>query len=733
MYLLKKNVKGRAYLFLMKSVYVRGTNNPKKVVVKNYGPWDKLPEEFKKQYEDKKRRRLLTARMEREANNKLLEEACKMPSPREDEGDDAQHEESKPRIKNHALNYGHLAFKNIWEKELRLSYKIDYLQRRDRMQIEWKMSDLLFYLAVTKIIDPGSYLQAFGKKSDYFYCPWQDISLDNFYRGLDFIGKHFDKIIEHAVKTRLANRQEPIKVAFFDCTNTYFETPYDDLTWQVIHFNDEYLKPFLRMGYTREQLDEILESEQYKRDLDFVLKLQEDKIIRMRGPSKECRREPLVSVALAIDQTGFPIECKVFAGNLSELKTVPPVLKSLKDKYNVQDVYFVADRGLNSTQTLSRISDLGLGFLVAQKVSNQKANERKEMLDASGYRNIVFENGVPVESDEELDPDDFRFKSSTIEKKAYVPCEDGELTKGGNPKRKQIKLQCKIIYTWSPVRARRDKEELANQIAKARKAVENGELLGNPYGTGWRSLLKTQKEASQGFDKEQYRAIDVKEEVIKEREAVAGYAAYVWQAPLDTAEPLTDLQILQRYKKLVEIEDCFRVMKNNLSLRPMYVRLKDHICAHCYLCMLSLQLLRSLQEKLELKGVEMSSDQIISALKDARLLPMPSASPDNRIFLDVRCCLELYGKAGLKSGREIQALAQVDDAQVVFERYMELLKQGMADDTDRIFESVGLTPLNTFNTLSQVRRSLGLRTTRTEELISKADLKLLDYIYKMGF
>ncbi len=734
MYLLKKTIKGRTYLFLMKSVYVRGTNNPKKVVVKNYGLWDKLPEEFRKQYEDKKRRKILTAGLEREANNKLLEAACRLPTPPAVEGDDEQKkpDELRLKFKLHALNYGHLAFKNIWEKELRLTYKIDYLQRYEKMKISWKMNDLLFYLATAKILDPSSYLQAYAKKADYFYCPWQDINQDSFYGGLDFIRRHFDKIIEHTVKTRLAARKERIKIAFFDCTNTYFETPYDDLTRQVIRFAEEYLVPYRKMGYTEEQLDEVLKSEQYENDLAFALQLHKDDIIRMRGMSKEGRHEPLVTMALAIDQTGFPIDCKVFAGNISELRTIPPMLESLQKKYQVQDVYFVADRGLNSTQSLSHISDPGLGFVVAQKVSYQKPGERKEMLDAAGYRNIVFDNGVPVESDEELDLNTFRFKSSVIEKRACVPCEDGELTKSGKPKRKLVKLQCKIIYTWSPVRARRDMQELTNQIAKARKAIENGELLGNPCGTGWRALLKTQKEAAVGIDKEQFRAIAVKEEAIEERKAIAGYAAYVYQPPADTSEPLTDLQILQRYKMLVDIEDSFRVLKSNLSLRPMYVRLKDHIIAHCYLCMLSLQLLRALQEKLELKDVKMSCEQIIDALKDARLVPLPSATPENRIFMDVRSCFGLYGKAGLKKGRTIQGGDELDDDHAVYERYLELLKQGKADDTDLLLEIVGLTPLNPFSTLPTVRKSLGLRTTRSEELVPKVDLKILEAAYKMG-
>lgn len=103
-------------------------------------------------------------------------------------------------------------------------------------------------------------------------------------------------------------------------------------------------------------IDNYLSGEQFAEELTEELERNQEEVLRMRGPSKEGRfSQPIVTVALAIDQDGFPIDCKVFAGNLSEIHTVVPMIKSLKMKYGVEDIYFVADRGLNSAEKLETI------------------------------------------------------------------------------------------------------------------------------------------------------------------------------------------------------------------------------------------------------------------------------------------------------------------------------------------------------------------------------------------
>ena len=50
-----------------------------------------------------------------------------------------------------------------------------------------------------------------------------------------------------------------MKIHLFDCTNTWFETPYDDLTWQMIRFSRKIREELVRKGISEDDLKDILD------------------------------------------------------------------------------------------------------------------------------------------------------------------------------------------------------------------------------------------------------------------------------------------------------------------------------------------------------------------------------------------------------------------------------------------------------------------------------------------
>lgn len=732
MFLSKKTIRGIAYLHLVKSVHIAGQRNPKKIVVKNYGRYDKVDPEIRNAFEDAKARKELAKKLEFELRMKELTGAQQAVSaaPTPQQGT-AEKQESNFN-KALALNYGHLMLKEIWDRELNLRYKLNYLQQHFTQIEDWNINDLLFYLCSLKVINPSSYLRAGEQKGNFFYCPWAKVTQDNFYNVLDFVHLHHEDILKHAVKNHLKNNKQQIKVAFFDCTNTYFETPYNDVAWQTIRFIRKEKARLQEEGRHAEDIEKYLDSDEFVQELKKELESRKDEVLRMCGPSKEGRFSlPIVTVALAIDQSGFPIDCKVFAGNTSELKTIHPMLESLKQKYNIKDVYFVADRGLNSTDTLNALKEHKLGFVVAQKVSHQKKKEREEMLSPDGYRNCNFnELGDIIFAPEqtELDENASRYKVCEHEKTAYISNSDP----GADNKRKKITVKCKIVYTFSPERKKRDLAELDEQIAKASKAVSEHKLMGNVYGTGWRSLIKTKKEAAQSkTDKEQYRAVDLKEEVIAGKKAIAGYAAIVYDDPVDLKEEHFNVEdVLSTYHRLVHIEDCFRVMKSTFSIRPVHVRLKERIIAHCQLCVLSLMLMRTLQTKLENNGTPMSAEQISHTLRQALVVPVPTAKGNTQMFLNVGLNQNFNAYSTEKQDRRRHEGNETVDEENIWNSF-EKERSSQPDDLDSIIRAVGLKPLNVYNTMAELKTKLGLKTYPNEIMLSQNHLKYLEKVQGM--
>jgi len=61
---------------------------------------------------------------------------------------------------------------------------------------------------------------------------------------------------------------------------------------------------------------------------------------------------------------------------------------------------------------------------------------------------------------------------------------------------------------------------------------------------------------------------------------------------------MDDKKIIETYHGLSRIEDQFRVMKGDLETRPIYVRTNEHIYSHLLICLLSLIIIRIIQNKI---------------------------------------------------------------------------------------------------------------------------------------
>ena len=419
---------------------------------------------------------------------------------------------------------------------------------------------------------------------------------------------------------------------FYDVTNAYFEAPLTDAEMENYHqdFLDK-LQAAAEQARAEKELPEacfdddgsVLPDTLPQDFIDAVADDHNPEFLRMRGPSKEHRSDlPLVSIALVIDKNGFPMDFEVSKGNSSEYRTMESAIRKLKDKYNIGHAIVVADRGLNSAENLLMLQRLELGYLVAQKVSNLKDETLKQMLDLSAYQSI-----------NDKDP----------ESNKYRVIEDWERTgKSGS-------VKCSLVLTWSEKRKRRDEKllEIWADLIRRRSGQE----------------LKTRKPAWAGIattdTKEKKQVITgIDESALAERKALCGFAAVVYDEyciertemadeqetkargaasgaevnqPVDKGERIlkTGKEIASMYHCLNQIETCFRIMKSNIGLRPMYVWTSSHIYGHITACVLALLLLRLLQDKLKKQGTPISIDTLCRELHDSTV--MAQIIDDNQI------------------------------------------------------------------------------------------------------
>jgi transposase len=70
-------------------------------------------------------------------------------------------------------------------------------------------------------------------------------------------------------------------------------------------------------------------------------------------------------------------------------------------------------------------------------------------------------------------------------------------------------------------------------------------------------------------------------------------------------------EIIDAYRGFWEIEETFKITKNDLEYRPVYVRDEEHINAHFLTCFIALTILRLIQKKTQR---EFSAEKIIDCL-----------------------------------------------------------------------------------------------------------------------
>ena len=77
---------------------------------------------------------------------------------------------------------------------------------------------------------------------------------------------------------------------------------------------------------------------------------------------------------------------------------------------------------------------------------------------------------------------------------------------------------------------------------------------------------------------------------------------------------LSEAEILSQYHGLWQVEDCFRVSKHDLRIRPIYHWTQRRIRAHTALCFMSLCCARHLMYRVKLQQGAMSAAAIREAL-----------------------------------------------------------------------------------------------------------------------
>lgn len=534
---------------------------------------------------------------------------------------------SLPYAGEPVLCYANYILKPIWNETLKLKALVRY--RQSKTDIEFDAEALLWQTVVNRIVSPSSHLKHYRSQTNWLGNSLAETNLRSLYRMLSFAARIKKPILRGLNKALNQAMPRDLSVVFYDVTNTWFETVWDDEHQWAMEVEKQLSA--LPSGATSEERRQLIEK----------LERARTSSLRMRGPSKECRKDPIVSIAMVVDRDGIPIDFRVYPGNSSEKTTMKCSIDELAKTYKITNAVVVADNGLNTNANLIRLVKENQGFLLAHSLSKAKQGSVDEWLKDTGWQ-----------WDKEKERKIKIIPSSLID-------EDGV-----------VQTNYRMVIGWSEKRYREDMFKIEMHEQGAREAIAHHAKL--PLATfGWKKYIETEKNKAQKINEK---------ELAKDKK-LAGYYAYLFKdsrefdkewvkLPAEEKKELSGWEIIEQYKKQAQIEECFRIMKTNFNLRPMYVYTDEHIEAQVLICVLALILLRILSKKLKLAGSPMTTEQILAALNTAKL----------SVQLDKEQPV-LY-----RPLRQILRRPQDDDPHAPIHLYEET-------DLSRIMNCVDLTPL----------------------------------------
>jgi transposase len=304
-------------------------------------------------------------------------------------------------------------------------------------------------------------------------------------------------------------------------------------------------------------------------------KLEDD--LRAFGMNKE-KGSVARQFVLGVVQTaeGLPLMHTVHPGNVSETKTLQGMLATVLERFPIQRIILVADRGLLSLDNIHHLTEMAdqggrkLEFILAVPARRYgdlvKTFREFEFSDSDGLREASFEGH-----------------------RLIVAHDAARALEQGESRRARIN---ELEAMGNAMVAKLDRQD-EGKSEKGRRASDRG-----AYSRFVRAIADAELSR---FVKADLTADRFSWTV--DEDAIAQTALFDGKLVLLTNVPeITPEDTVNKYKELSDIERGFRTLKSDIEIAPVHHRLPDRIRAHALICFLALTLHRVMRMRLKARG-----------------------------------------------------------------------------------------------------------------------------------
>ena len=438
-------------------------------------------------------------------------------------------EEEIPEGTHARYNMGYAVILKIYH-ELELDRFLNNKARHE--PFEYNTNSIMKLLVIDRILHPSSKKSSYENRGMYFER--FDFELHDVYRALSHFLKISDQCQRHMSDQIFSKYGRNTEIVYFDVTNIYFEI---------------------------DKADDL----------------------RKWGKEKNCRPDPIVQMAMAMDSDGVPLCYKQFPGNTHDSQTFIPVFKDVCVRLTPGRVIAVADMGCTSSDNIYFLKggDRGKrvnGYVFSFSIRKGADAFKKYVLEETGY---AGRDGKPLE-----EAFDYKIKSRIEVRKIMISMTGGS--------KKALLIDEKQVVFWSEKYARKAQAEREESIKKAHDIIADPKKYNKGNVRGAAAYIKniTYDNKTGEIAEDTVNKLEFDAEKAAEDAKYDGYYCIV-TSELD----MPDQRIIEIYRGLSDIEDNFKVSKSDLDIRPVYVSREDRINAHILTCFVSLVIIRLIQKK----------------------------------------------------------------------------------------------------------------------------------------
>jgi transposase len=267
--------------------------------------------------------------------------------------------------------------------------------------------------------------------------------------------------------------------------------------------------------------------------------------------------KPIIVYGVLTDHAGCPVAVSVYPGNTGDPTTVPDQVKKLKDRFGLNRLVLVGDRGmLTQTQIDTVKTHPGIGW-----ISALRSRAIKNLVEGGSLQLSLFDQTDLAE-----------IASDAYPHERLVACFNPFLAEERKRKREELlaateqELSRIARQVTRRTRTPLDKAAIGTKVGSVLKRFKVGKHFGLTIGEGTFSFAR-------------------KEESIQREEALDGIYVIRTSEPRETLAPE---DAVRTYKNLSHIERAFRSLKGlDLLIRPIWHRTEEHVKAHIFLCLLA--------------------------------------------------------------------------------------------------------------------------------------------------